>query len=133
MRILTALKYEGSDAMFEQAAEQLWTALFNENRDTSQPDVLREYLKFLPGGFDKWEQLSNSAKIKAKLTENTEYILKSGSFGAPWWELTNKDGAVEYWWGSDRYVYIWDFLGLPWNGLFPKGLSTDNRVLRSSL
>jgi len=60
---------------------------------------------------------------KDKLLENTKLVLEQGAFGAPWFWVRNAEGKEEPFFGSDRFHFIWDFLGLPWQDiqLLPKG------------
>jgi glutathione S-transferase kappa 1 len=118
MRILTALKAESTPAIMEQAAEALWDALWFQNKNISKETVLAEVLANLPGGYEKWSKAANN--YKDQLLSVTRYAVDCKSFGAPWWEVTNSDGEVEFWWGSDRYQYIFDFLGLEYKGVDPQ-------------
>jgi len=57
------------------------------------------------------------AEWKGKLTANTEKVLKLGAFGAPWFWVKNGKGVEEPFFGSDRFHYMWEFLGLPWEDI----------------
>jgi glutathione S-transferase kappa 1 len=54
---------------------------------------------------------------KDKLTANTKEALDLGAFGAPWMMVTNGQGVTEPFFGSDRWHFIWEFLGLPYRDL----------------
>lgn len=60
---------------------------------------------------------------KDRLTGNTKEALDQGAFGAPWMWVTNAKGVSEPFFGSDRFHFMWEFLGLPWQDLaiLPKG------------
>lgn len=66
------------------------------------------------GGEQQW---------KDKLTVNTKEVLDQGAFGAPWFWVTNEQGKEEPFFGSDRFHFMWEFLGLPWQDItiLPKG------------
>lgn len=50
---------------------------------------------------------------KDKLSSNTKEALDQGAFGAPWMWVTNAEGVCEPFFGSDRFHFMWEFLGLP--------------------
>lgn len=54
---------------------------------------------------------------KAKLTQTTKEALDRGAYGAPWFWLTNDQGHEEPFFGSDRFNYMWRFLGLEWEDM----------------
>jgi hypothetical protein len=61
MRVLVALndaadRGEFSKDIVEKAADRLWTALWTENKNTSEESVMAEVLDpILPGGWEKWK------------------------------------------------------------------------------
>lgn len=57
---------------------------------------------------------ANTAEIKAELTGTTKKVVQEyGAFGAPWFWLRDAvTGKEEPVFGSDRWVYIWEFLGV---------------------
>ena len=67
-------------------------------------DEVREILE--AGGSSPW---------KKKLQDNTDKALGLGAFGAPWFLVTNRQGVQEPFFGSDRFHFMWTFLGLPYN------------------
>lgn len=58
-------------------------------------------------------EAAGSKEMKDALKAATEKALKQGAFGAPWIWATNKDGKSESFFGSDRFRFIYKFLGLP--------------------
>jgi len=65
--------------------------------------------------------------VKAQLTKNTEHAWKDlGAFGAPWFWVSDGRGKSEPFFGSDRWGYIWEFLGLPFEHV--KLLTTKSKL-----
>jgi len=60
---------------------------------------------------------------KDALTQNTRTALEKGAFGAPWMWVTNSEGKEEPFFGSDRWHFLWMFLGVGCSDLevWPKG------------
>lgn len=57
---------------------------------------------------------AGEAEWKQKLTQNTKAALDKGAYGNPWMWVRNKEGKEEPFFGSDRWPYLWEFLGLKW-------------------
>jgi hypothetical protein len=51
------------------------------------------------------------------LTANTKEALDKGAFGVPWFWVRNAEGKEEPFIGSDRFHFMWEFLGLPWQDI----------------
>jgi glutathione S-transferase kappa 1 len=68
---------------------------------------------------------------KDKLTTNTKLVLDLGAFGAPWMMVRNDEGKEEPFFGSDRFHFMWEFLGLPWQdvAVLPKGTKSGKAKL----
>jgi len=49
---------------------------------------------------------------KEVLIKNTNKALADGSFGLPWFVVTNETGYTERFWGVDHIGQITDFLGI---------------------
>ena len=47
------------------------------------------------------------------MVANTQKVLDQGAFGAPWMWVRNEEGKEEPFFGSDRFAFIWTFLGVP--------------------
>ena len=76
-------------------------------------------------------QKATDKEWKDKLTANTKEALDQGAFGAPWMWVTNGMGVSEPFFGSDRFHFMWEFLGLPWQDLaiLPKGAKAGRAKL----
>jgi 2-hydroxychromene-2-carboxylate isomerase len=66
---------------------------------------------------------TTTKEIKDLLSSVTKEALDKGAFGAPWFWVTNDVGASEPFFGSDRFHFIYKFLGLPYQdvALLPPG------------
>ncbi|KAK3111671.1 hypothetical protein LTR53_012839 [Teratosphaeriaceae sp. CCFEE 6253] len=102
--------------------ENLWLACFeamwNAHLDLSVPDnmlvALRRAFPDSPRDVEAVVAAAGDAGVKAQLTANTEHAFKDlGAFGAPWCWVTGAEGKGEPFFGSDRWHFMWTFLGLP--------------------
>lgn len=73
--------------------------------------------RFSAAEVDEILALAKQQEIKHELRKNTDDALKQGAFGAPWMMVRNSAGAVEPFFGSDRFSQIYEFLGLPYSPL----------------
>lgn len=91
------------------------------------PGPLKEALTatslFTPSEVDTIMASAISQEWKDKLSGNTKEVLEQGAFGAPWMMVRNAEGKVEPFFGSDRFHFMWEYLGLPWQdvAVLPKG------------
>ncbi|KAI0414518.1 thioredoxin-like protein [Xylaria grammica] len=76
-----------------------------------------ESRQFSAGDVDGIMALAKDKRMKDTLRRNTDEALKQGAFGAPWIMVRNSSGAVEPFFGSDRFAQIYEFLGLPYSPL----------------
>lgn len=61
---------------------------------------------------------ASNPEIKAELTAVTEKVVKEqGAFGCPWFWVKNAQGQEEPFFGSDRFHYMWRYLGLPFEDI----------------
>ncbi|KAF7355355.1 Glutathione S-transferase kappa [Mycena sanguinolenta] len=96
-------------ATFPQTTfEQAWLAFFRANwipphANLSEPDAFCAVLR------------------ATKLFSDAE-VLDQGAFGAPWLWVRDATGKEEPFFGSDRFHFVWQYLGLPWKDieLLPK-------------
>ncbi|RVX74635.1 hypothetical protein B0A52_01761 [Exophiala mesophila] len=113
-RAMIAVKDRHSNEKFEQVFLETWRYSFVTHVNIEKPEGLADLLsKF----FDEAEvkeilRLVKTQEYKDKLTANTNEALKQGAFGAPWFKVTNSKGEVEPFFGSDRFHFMWDFLGV---------------------
>ncbi|KAG7290419.1 hypothetical protein NEMBOFW57_000419 [Staphylotrichum longicolle] len=62
-------------------------------------------------------------EMKSALKRVTQEALDKGAFGAPWLWVSDGNGGEEPFFGSDRFHFVYEFLGLPYTGvtLLPAG------------
>ncbi|KAK4230827.1 thioredoxin-like protein [Podospora fimiseda] len=68
-------------------------------------------------------QKAGEKEWKDKLKNTTQEALDRGAFGAPWLWVTNSEGKGEPFFGSDRFAFVYKFLGVPFQDvqLLPPG------------
>lgn len=97
----------------------LWAALWQKDIDVSQEPLLVATWEnlFTPEELKVILEAANTAEYKKKLLDNTEEALKAGAFGAPWFTVRNSKGEETPFFGSDRFHFMYQFLGLPTNDM----------------
>jgi glutathione S-transferase kappa 1 len=93
-----------SPEKLEAASLQLWKSMWNEHKDLSKPEIMRECLmhNFTAQEADDILNAAKSPPIKEKLLAQTGKAVESGAFGCPWFQVTNSKGLTEPFFGSDR-------------------------------
>lgn len=104
---------------FEEAMRLLWVAIWQKDMDISQEPLLSAALEtiFTAEELKAILDAANTPEYKKKLLDNTEAALKLGAFGAPWFTVRNSKGEESPFFGSDRFHFMYRFLGLPTNDL----------------
>ncbi|KAK5056108.1 hypothetical protein LTR84_012661 [Exophiala bonariae] len=113
-RAMLVVKDRHPREVFENCFLDTWRCSFVTHVNIEKPEGLA---KLLGAHFDENEvkeimRLMTTKEYKDRLTQNTKDALEQGAFGAPWFKLTNAQGVVEPLFGSDRWAYMWDFLGV---------------------
>ena len=111
---MIAVKDRHDNETFERCFMSTWEYSFIKHIDISK---LENLAKMLGEHFDEKEvkeimRLMSTKEYKDRLTANTETALKKGAFGAPWFWVNNGEGKEEPFFGSDRFAYMWRFLGV---------------------
>ncbi|KAI4669954.1 uncharacterized protein J4E79_000234 [Alternaria viburni] len=90
--------------------------MWENGKDVSKPEILAEVLKQRLKEDEAREVMAkaNSPPYKQQLNDNTKDALDRGAFGCPWFLVRNSKGEEEPFFGSDRFHYMWEYLGLPW-------------------
>lgn len=101
---------------FETTFLSLWEAMFYQGIDISKPEAMAELLKdhqYSEQEIQAILKAASSPEYKQALTDNTQAALEKGAYGAPWFWVRNAQGKEEPFFGSDRFAYMWQYLGLP--------------------
>ncbi|KAI1268389.1 thioredoxin-like protein [Xylariaceae sp. FL1019] len=134
MRAITYIKSAFPTTVYLSAFGYLFHSFWALRKAPNTLPILKEVLSEIPSDFRvntptsstklfTPEQVSQvleaaeSQEVKDKLKGNVEEALKRGAFGAPWIWVTNEKGSEEPFFGSDRWHYVFGFLGLPYKGL----------------
>ncbi|KAL4930326.1 putative DSBA family oxidoreductase [Aspergillus undulatus] len=121
-RALTYIKHHYPKQQFEAAFHSSFKTMWNSHLDISKPHNLIVALENSTV-FNKsqiTEILAGAAKpeIKKELTDTTAYAVKDlGAFGCPWFWVHDGKGNAEPFFGSDRFHYMWAYLGLEFEDL----------------
>ncbi|KAH0606767.1 uncharacterized protein H6S33_003601 [Morchella sextelata] len=102
--------------VYHEAFRLAWVALWENDTDISQPTLLSTvWAPLFPaaGELEKVLQAAEDPRWKKGLQDNTKEALECGAFGAPWFVVTNSKGERSVFFGSDRFHYMFAFLGLP--------------------
>ncbi|KAJ5210997.1 HCCA isomerase/glutathione S-transferase kappa [Penicillium cf. griseofulvum] len=94
----------------------LWEWMFYKGIDISKPENLAEL--FQSHGYSDSEvkeimTAASNPEFKQALTAITQTALDKGAYGAPWFWVRNAEGKEEPFFGSDRFAFMWMYLGLP--------------------
>ncbi|KAF9874128.1 DSBA-like thioredoxin domain-containing protein [Colletotrichum karsti] len=62
-------------------------------------------------------------EIKDAVKARTQEAIERGAFGAPWFWAVNDEGKAEPFFGSDRFHFLYEFLGVPFQdvAILPPG------------
>ncbi|KAF2691989.1 glutathione S-transferase kappa 1 [Lentithecium fluviatile CBS 122367] len=105
--------------IFLQTFIDICSAMWENGVDVSKPELLAEVLgkKFEEEQVREILGKANSPQYKGLLNTNTKEALDCGAFGCPWFWVSNAKGEEEPFFGSDRFHFMWQYLGLPWKDI----------------
>ncbi|KAJ5133157.1 hypothetical protein N7448_001813 [Penicillium atrosanguineum] len=115
-RCMIYIKRTYSQERFETTFLSLWEWMYHKNIDISKPEHLAELLKSHNYSDQEIKAIlgaAQSPEYKEALTANTQKALDQGAYGAPWFWVKNQYGKEEPFFGSDRFAFMWQYLGLP--------------------
>lgn len=119
-RCLLTIKNRHPQDKFEAAYESAWTYVFGKHVNISEPEGMKKWLS------DHFDDKEVKAIMEQAVTqENKDAVNKltndvienKGAYGAPWMWLTNSEGKSEPVFGSDRWQYVYDFLGVKYTDI----------------
>ena len=131
MRALAYIKAHHSRSVYEDTLLHCFRAVWENNENLAEISILREFLSRVFSSSDEVELIlaaSESTEWKDALASNTKYALAKGAYGAPWFLITNKQGVEEPFFGSDRWAFMWRFLGLTWRDVEVENLSKTAKL-----
>jgi glutathione S-transferase kappa 1 len=106
---------------YEVAYLTLWQYCFVKHIDISIPANMAQALSqhFTKSQVVDIITAAQTPKYKEALTATTRKLYEEyGAFGAPWfWIRNGQTGQTEPFFGSDRWGYMWEFLGLPYQNV----------------
>lgn len=138
---MCVIKAKYSEDVFETIFEKLWVWVFNRHVDLAQPANMKAVL--MEGGglsesrVDEVLRLAGTKEVKGQLNENTRRCIEEyDAFGAPWmWVIradeTGKEVLAEPVFGSDRWVYVYKLLGVPFKDV--QLVEKDGQAATSSI
>jgi glutathione S-transferase kappa 1 len=105
---------------YEEAFVTLWKYLSEHHVDISKPENMSKALRehFVDEEVGEILEAASTPQYKQALTDNTQKAIELGAFGAPFFWVHNKKGQEEPFFGSDRFHYMWEYLGIPWSDIF---------------
>ncbi|EGC44690.1 DSBA family oxidoreductase [Histoplasma capsulatum var. duboisii H88] len=115
-RVATYLKANYPRDRFEKTFLLYWTYMFYRHIDLSKPENMMALLREEKYSDVEIETIMKGAQTpegKKALADRTKEALDRGAFGAPWFWVTNAQGKAGPFFGSDRFHYMWQFLGIP--------------------
>jgi len=122
-RALTYIKSHHPSSVYHSTIHTLYDSLWNTatHHDISKPDILVSALSdsklFSPSEIDAILAGANDKKYKDLLLAETEKVVELGGFGAPFFWVRNGKGEEEMFFGSDRFHFMWEYLGLEWQDI----------------
>ncbi|KAL4969835.1 putative DSBA family oxidoreductase [Aspergillus stella-maris] len=121
-RALTYIKRNFSKGQFESTFQAFFNAMWNNHIDISNPENLISVLSrsslFTESQIKDILAGASNPAIKQELTGTTAKAVKElGAFGCPWFWVSAGNGKSEPFFGSDRWAYMWRFLGLEFEDL----------------
>ncbi|OJD35798.1 dsba family oxidoreductase [Diplodia corticola] len=118
-RCMAYVKDSFPQGKYEASFRELFIAMFEEGEDMSKPELLAQALgrHFSSDEVKRIIQGANTAEYKKKLSDNTQKALDQGAFGCPWFWVRNDKGEEEPFFGSDRFHFMWQYLGIPFTDI----------------
>lgn len=131
LRALHVIRAKYPSETFLAALRFLFHSFFTPpHRDVSKPDSVAGMLRSCPAGFAGAEtegvgkmftegqvleimEAAGSPETKESVKRETDEALAKGAFGAPWLCVRDDQGREDTFFGSDRFVYVYEHLGLP--------------------
>ncbi len=113
------VKQRYSREQYEEAFITLWKYVFEQHIDISKLENMAKALseQFADTEVEDILEAASRPHYKQALAANTQRAIELGAFGAPFFWVRNEDGQEEPFFGSDRFHFLWEYLGIPWMDL----------------
>ncbi|KAF2467221.1 glutathione S-transferase kappa 1 [Lindgomyces ingoldianus] len=97
----------------------IFSEMWENGIDVSKPELMAKVLskRYTDPQVREILENANNTEYKQKLNDNTKEALDRGAFGCPWYVVKNSKGDEEPFFGSDRFHFMWEYLGLPFKDL----------------
>ncbi|KAJ5907676.1 hypothetical protein N7495_000358 [Penicillium taxi] len=105
---------------FETTFISLWEGMYHKNIDISKLEKLVDLLKIQEYSDQEVKEILaavSNPEYKQALIDNTQKALDLGAYGAPWFWVRNEKGNEEPFFGSDRFAFMWQYLGVPYHDI----------------
>ena len=104
---------------YEEAFITLWKYLSEHHVDISKPENVSKALRehFIHEEVREILEAASKPQYKQALIDMTQKAVECGAFGAPFFWVRNKKGDEEPFFGSDRFNFMWEYLGIPWSDM----------------
>ncbi|KAL3457661.1 thioredoxin-like protein [Aspergillus heterothallicus] len=116
-RALTYIKKTHPANLYESSFHACFDTMWNSHVDISVPENLALALRKVFSDDSVVKQIlagANAPETKQSLTETTgRAVTELGAFGCPWFWVHDGEGNAEPFFGSDRFHFMWDYLGVP--------------------
>jgi len=120
-RALCYIKASFPSDKFEKSWQALFHSMWIDHVNITQLEPFAQSLKstkiFTEAEVEAIVKAAGEKEWKDKLLANTAKALESGAFGAPWMWVRNAEGKEEPFFGSDRFHFMWHFLGIPFQDI----------------
>ncbi|KAL4945639.1 hypothetical protein BDV06DRAFT_184420 [Aspergillus oleicola] len=121
-RALIYIKKNHPKSTFESTFNTFFNAMWNAHIDISKlsnlTSILAKSTLFSEPQIKEILAGASSPEIKQSLTDTTAKAVKElGAFGCPWFWVSDGKGHAEPFFGSDRWAYMWRYLGLEFEDL----------------
>ncbi|OJJ72569.1 hypothetical protein ASPBRDRAFT_42288 [Aspergillus brasiliensis CBS 101740] len=116
VRVVTYIHTNFGAELTERSLVRLWEAYWTQGRDISSRQVIKDSLRPIFPDTSQLEAVLEGATTssnKARTRETTDFLMKGGCFGAPWFVVTNSTGQTEQFWGNDRWDHVFQHLDVP--------------------
>ncbi|KAH9819673.1 thioredoxin-like protein [Melampsora americana] len=117
MRLLRIIQKLSPDKL-EKSTDKLYEAMFITRKPLEDLSKTKSILTDLINSsvLEDYITLSTQEESKRSMRESAEELVKNGAFGFPWIEVIKPNGDQLHVFGSDRFEFLANWLGVKWLG-----------------